>query len=263
MRPTPSRRPSSPEPVVATASAHRPGRSRLLARAGVVLLPTLVLAACGGGSAGPEAAAPAPSALPAQTATPTPSAPEVVEDEAEETSADEAPEEGSAAGTASPEEEPEVWATFTEEPGRLPPRDAEEAFADDPRVETVRAFNEEFARAASAGDPQRPEFVALVAPEGYDALLDYLGEEFGKQYPGPLPFTLLDVADGQEAGTASVQGCIVSSGFALGAEGMTGQTVTPIEYALVTDPATEGWLVEAIWAGAYDCSTVTVEARAW
>ncbi|WP_134772087.1 hypothetical protein [Ornithinimicrobium flavum] len=263
MRPTPSRRPSSPEPVVSSLSGAGPVRHRLLTRAGALLVPTLLLAACGGGSAASDDPVSGPVALPSQTATPTPSAPAASEDAAEESSADEGAAEESSAATGASEDEPEVWATFTEEPGRLPPRDAEEAFADDPRVAAVRTFNEEFARAATAGDPQRPEFVALVAPEGYDALLDYLGEEFGKRYPGPLPFTLLDVADGPEDGTASVQGCIVSSGFALGTEGVTGQTVTPIEYALVTDPATEGWLVEAIWAGAYDCSTVTVEARAW
>lgn len=225
-----------------------------------VLTLTLLLAACGGGDAGADQAdLPAPTALAPQTASPTPAdaAEEETEDAAEPDDASASADEGS--------EDPgtDVWATFTEEPGPLPPEDAEEAFGDDPRVQVVRAFNEEFARAATAGDPQRAEFVALIAPEGYDALMDYLGEEFGKNYPGPLPFTLLDVTDGDEEGTASVQGCIVSSGFALGPEGMTGQSVTPIEYALVSDPASEGWLVEAIWAGAYDCSTVAVEAKAW
>lgn len=226
---------------------------------------TLLLAACGGAEAGAESdALPTPTALSPRTAEPTPTAAaeeesEEPDEDADEDDGDEATDgadTGSDAGS-------DTWATFTDEPGPLPPEDAEEAFGDDPRVQTVRTFNEEFARAATANDPQRAEFVALIDPDGYDALLDYLGEEFGKTYPGPLPFTLLDVVEGEEDGTASVEGCIVSDGFALGEEGVTGQSVTSIEYALVEDPAAEGWLVEAIWAGSYDCSTVTVESRAW
>lgn len=166
-----------------------------------------------------------------------------------------------AAGTTG--EEPEVWATFTDEPGPIAPSGGAEAFADDPRVELVTTFNEEFARAATANDPRRPEWLATLNEDSYDTLMEFFGEEFGKTYPGPLPFSVLSVEDGEEEGTASVQGCIISEGFALGPEGITGQSVTPLEYALVQDPATEGWLVDAVWAGAYDCSTTTVEARAW
>lgn len=223
---------------------------------------TLLLAACGGAEAGgADDALPTPTAL-SGTAAPTPGDADA-EESAEPTDGDDEDADDEEEADDEVSGEPDTWATFTEEPGPLPPGDAEEAFGDDPRVQTVLAFNEEFARAATANDPQRAEFVALIDPGGYDALLDYLGEEFGKTYPGPLPFTLLDVVDGEEEGTASVEGCIVSDGFALGQEGFTGQSVTSIEYALVEDPAAEGWLVEAIWAGSYDCSTVTVEARAW
>lgn len=225
----------------------------------------LLLAACGGADAAQDDTLPSPNALASETAEPTPDA--AADDEPEETEEEtedaEESEDADDDGATEEDAEPEVWATFTEEPGPLPPADAEEVFGDDERVQAVRTFNAEFARAATANDPQRAEFLATIAPEGQDGLMDYLGEEFGKNYPGPLPFTLLDVTDGDEEGTSSVQGCIISSGFALGAEGMTGQSVTSIEYALVADPAEEGWLVEAIWAGDYDCSTVTVEARAW
>lgn len=228
------------------------------ARLTALLLPALLLAACGSAddvSSGPAAVTPVQLA----TATPTPSAagPAESADPTEETDDDET--------TADEEDpgEPGTWATFTEEPGMIPRTDGDEVFADDPRVVAVRAFNEEFARAATAGDPQSPGWLATLDPAGYEGLMDVLGEEFGKQYPGPLPFSVIDVTE-LEDGSGSVQGCLVSEGFAMGPEGVSGSTVTPIEYALTAHPEEEGaWLVQAMWAGAYDCSAVDVEGTAW
>lgn len=238
-----------------------PERPRAVALAALPL--ALLLAACGGGGqAGPSDALPSPTPLAPATKAPATTAPEV--DEGTEDSSSPAPTGGEGAdGAGTTGEEPEVWATFTQDPGPIAPTDGAEAFGDDPRVQVVTTFNEEFARAATDDDPRRPEWLATLNQDSYDTLMEYFGEEFGKTYPGPLPFAVLGVEDGPEEGTASVHGCIVSEGFALGGDGMTGQRVTPIEYALVQDPATEGWLVDAVWAGAYDCSTTTVEARAW
>ncbi|GAA5159320.1 hypothetical protein [Ornithinimicrobium tianjinense] len=225
-------------------------------RPDAALLPALALAlsACGGDEAGADPAA----AVPVQLSTSAPAAPSDTDDEDEaETTADDA------AATTGPAGEPDTWATFTEEPGQLPPADGATAFADDPRVLAVREFNAEFARAASENDPQRAAWLATLDPAGYEDLMAMLSEEFGKQYPGPLPMTVVDVAE-LEDGTGSVQGCIISEGFATGGEGYTGSTITSVEYALVPDPSEEGsWLVQKIWAGAYDCSSVDVEATAW
>lgn len=227
-------------------------------RLAALLLPVLLLGACGGAeatSSDPAAATPVQLA----TATPTPAAAPSTE------SADPDVEETAADGTVADGDpgEPGTWATFTEEPGMIPRTDGDEVFADDPRVVAVRAFNAEFARAATAGDPQSPGWLATLDPAGYDGLMAVLGEEFGKQYPGPLPFRVIDVTE-LEDGSGSVQGCLVSEGFAMGPEGVTGSTVTPIEYALTAHPDEEGaWLVQAMWAGAYDCSAVDVEGTAW
>lgn len=250
LSPTPSR------------NAHRPGVPAR--RFGLLVLPlALLLGGCAATGSGEEAdatddAAVTPSALTSATAEPTPSpTPSPPPTDAGEDAT--APEDGDGDDV----EDPEVWATFTAEPGQTP-GDVSEAFADDPRLQAVLTFNEEFARAVTANDPQRAQWLATLDESNYDALMDYLGDEFGKEYPGPLPFTPVDVGPGSEEGTASVQGCIISAGFALGPEGVTGATVTSIEYALVEDPAEpDAWLVEAMWAGAYDCSTTNVPGRLW
>lgn len=222
----------------------------------------LLLTACGGAEEGSPADPAAPTPVQLSTAPPTPTAPsgETAEAEtADDSAGGEEDEEGAAAGAS----DPGTWATFTEEPGMIPRTDGDEVFADDPRVVAVRTFNEEFARAATAGDPQSPGWLETLDPEGYDGLMAVLGEEFGKQYPGPLPFSVIDVTE-LEDGSGSVQGCLVSEGFAMGPEGVTGSTVTPIEYALSAHPEQEGaWLVQAMWAGAYDCSAVDVEGTTW
>lgn len=248
---------------IPSRSAHRPGAPAR--RSGLLLLPlALMLGACAGDGAGAgggaDDATVTPGALTSGTAGPTPS-PTPSQPPADDDDVTTGPEDASEGEDDL--DEPEVWATFTAEPGQTP-GDVSEAFADDPRLQAVLTFNEEFARAVTANDPQREQWLATLDENNYDALMDYLGDEFGKEYPGPLPFTPLDVGPGSEEGTASVQGCLISSGFALGAEGVTGATVTSIEYALVEDPADpDAWLVEAMWAGAYDCSTTDVPGRLW
>lgn len=240
-------------------------RSRELRPALLALPLALMLSACGGGQDGDDtvgATAPVtPGALAGNThtATPTPT-PEPTDDEGDDADATAGEEE-----LEDPDEveDPEVWATFTAEPGQTP-GDVSEAFADDARLQAVLTFNVEFARAVTANDPRREAWLETLDESNYEALMDYLGDEFGKEYPGPLPFTPLDVGDGSEDGTASVQGCIISSGFALGPDGATGATTTSIEYALVEDPAEpDAWIVHAMWAGAYDCSMTDVPARLW
>lgn len=231
-----------------------------------VLALALLLSACGGedGDATGDPDVVRPVEL--TTSTPAPTTAGTADDEDDE---DEATQEEDGTGgddTGVPDDaaaqEPDTWATFTQEPGEIPRADGDEVFADDPRVQAVREFNAEFARAATAGDPQRAEWLATLDPAGYEDLMAILGEEFGKQYPGPLPFTVLDVTE-LEDGTGSVQGCIISEGFALGPEGVTGGTVTSIEYALTPGTQDDPWLVQAMWAGAYDCSAVDVEGVAW
>lgn len=244
-------------------------RSRELRPALLALPLALMLSACGGGQDGDatgDATAPvAPGALAGstQTAAPTPTPTPTPEPTDEGDDAD-----ATSVGGEEPQdpdeiEDPEVWATFTAEPGRTP-GDVSEAFADDARLQAVLTFNAEFARAVTANDPRRAAWLQTLDESNYEALMDYLGDEFGKEYPGPLPFTPLDVGDSSEDGTASVQGCIISSGFALGPDGATGATITSIEYALVEDPAEpDAWIVHAMWAGAYDCSMTDVPARLW
>lgn len=229
------------------------------------LLCVLLVAGCSDGEDLPEASPTAPGGGATASAAPAPTEPETTEPEPTtsepDVPTDDADETGGGVGDLG------TWATFTAEPPPVPRDDAEEVFGDDPRVQLVRTFNEEFARAATDGDPQHPEWVSTMSDEGYEQVMTVLEGEFGLTYPGPLPFTLLGVAE-LDDGTSSVQGCVMSAGFALGAgvedggEGFTGSVITPLEYSLVENPAGE-WLVDALYAGTYDCSTMTVEARTW
>lgn len=251
----------SPRPSPEVRPRRRPSRP-----AGLLLLPlALVLGACSDGStsSADDTATVTPGALAGSSETPTPT-PSATPDEAPGTEQPDGQTDDPAVDDPDQDpEDPEVWATFTEEPG-FAPGDVSEAFADDARLQAVLTFNQEFARAVTADDPQRADWLATLDEGNYEALMDYLGDEFGKEYPGPLPFTPLDVGPGDGDDTASVQGCIISSGFAVGPEGVTGATVTSIEYALVQDPMqADAWLVHAMWAGAYDCATTDVPARLW
>lgn len=255
----------------------REGRRRAATPA-LTLAMALTLAACGGDD---DVARSSPSALSAdggddapataevEPTTAEPTGSEADTEDSEDTAADaegsgDADEE--AEGSADGEDgEPDTWATFTEEPPPVAMDPGE--LADDPRVQAVTRFNEQLARAATADDPERPEWLATLNEDSLPTLRENFAEEFGRTYPGPLPYEVLDVQD-LEDGTASVQGCLVTDGFSVGpvgeGEGMTGMVVSSIEYSLVEDPAEEGaWLVDAIYAGAYDCSSTSVEARTW
>lgn len=228
----------------------------------------LTLAACGGDADVPQNT---PSALSSSSTTGSPTEDAAAETEAtteEPTGASESQDAESRDEDEQDEgagEEPGTWATFTEEPPPIAGGAAD--VADDPRAQAVTAFNEELARAATADQTDRPEWLATLNEDSLEALLDNFGDEFGRTYPGPLPFEALAVDD-LDDGTASVQGCMVTDGFSVGpvgeGEGMTGIVVSSIEYSLVEDPGDEGaWLVDAIFAGAYDCSSISVEARTW
>ncbi|WP_299519476.1 hypothetical protein [uncultured Serinicoccus sp.] len=242
-----------------------PARARLLA---CCALP-LVLGACGGSSGVPESSPTALSSDDAVAATDEPTteeaAPTSAETAPEEQATDEASEDEGDGEDEGAEDLPDTWATFTAEP---PPLVVEEGeLDDDPRVRAVGRFNEAFARAATADDPRDEGWLATLDEDGHDGLVEVFVEEFGRAYPGPLPFTPLQVTE-LEDGTWSVQGCMVTDGFSADPsrsdDGMTGLEVSSIEYSLVDDPGAEGdYLVEALYSGTINCSTTEVETRSW
>lgn len=246
-----------------TMTTPLPRRRWRLLTAGVVL--PLVLGACGTSSDVPESS---PTALASDDAIPTSAEPtgeesEPTTEEAQESTADE--ESADEEGVAAEDDQPETWATFTAEP---PPVSVEAGeLEEDPRVQAVVRFNEAFARAATADDPRDEEWLATLDESGHDALVEVFEEEFGRAYPGPLPYAPLQVTE-LEDGTWSVQGCMVTDGFSADPsrsdDGMQGLEVSSIEYSLVTDPDDEEeYLVEALYSGALNCSTTEVETRSW
>ncbi|GAA4879400.1 hypothetical protein [Serinicoccus chungangensis] len=226
----------------------------------------LLLGACGTSDDVPQSSPTALSSDDAAPATDEPTTEEPTATSAEPTGeeTDEEPPSEGAEGEGA-EDRPETWATFTAEP---PPLVVEEGeLDDDPRVLAVARFNEAFARAATADDPQDQDWLATLDEDGLEGLVEVFEEEFGRAYPGPLPFTPLQVTE-LEDGTWSVQGCMVTDGFSADPsrsdDGMTGLEVSSIEYSLVNDPGAEGdYLVEALYSGTINCSTTEVETRSW
>ena len=230
----------------------------------VAVLP-LVLAACGTSDDVPQSS---PSALTPQqesTKEPTTEETEAEPTTEEATETGEAADEGQDEDAAGSTDRPDTWATFTAEP---PPVSADpEELAGDPRVEAVQRFNETFARAASADEARDEEWLATMDEDGYDGIMEILGEEFGRAYPGPLPYAPLSVSE-IEDGTWSVQGCMVTDGFSVesagSGDGVTGLEVSSVEYELVEDPDDDGaYLVQALYAGLLNCSTTEVETDSW
>lgn len=242
-----------------------PARARLLAGCALPLL----LGACGTSSDVPESSPTALSSDDAAAGTGEPTTEDAAPtsahtSEQEQTTGEEQTTEEEASQDAA-EDRPDTWATFTAEP---PPLAVEEGELDeDPRVLAVERFNEAFARAATADDPQDQDWLATLDEGGLQGLVEVFEEEFGRAYPGPLPFTPLQVTE-LEDGTWSVQGCMVTDGFSADPsrsdDGMTGLEVSSIEYSLVDDPGAEGdYLVEALYSGTINCSTTEVETRSW
>ncbi|WP_298888657.1 hypothetical protein [uncultured Serinicoccus sp.] len=237
-----------------------PARARLLAGCALPLL----LGACGTSSDVPESSPTALSSDDAAAGTDEPTTEEAAPTSEETSEEQQSPEEEQSSGEAA-EDRPDTWATFTAEP---PPLVVEEGELDeDPRVLAIERFNEAFARAATADDPRDEGWLATLDEAGHEGLVEVFEEEFGRAYPGPLPFTPLQVTE-LEDGTWSVQGCMVTDGFSADPsrsdDGMTGLEVSSIEYSLVDDPGAEGdYLVEALYSGTINCSTTEVETRSW
>src|SRR5690606_23115007 len=132
---------------------------------------------------------------------------------AESTSAPEpSPEETSDAvtSTAAPDASD---TTGTPPPPAAAPSGDDGQWDDDPRVEIVREWAEEYARAATAGDPAREEWPGTMTGEAREDRMALIETGRGWPYPGPAPFTVTE-AGARDNGRAAVEACVLARGFA-------------------------------------------------
>lgn len=231
------------------------GRSLLRPLTGLLAAAAL-LAACGGADEDPAG----PTSLGVRS----PSVSTPGDDATSITAAaTEAPETSDAsATTAVPDAADE---TGTPPPPAAAPSDEEE-WDDDPRAEIVREWAEEYARAASAGDPDREDWLETMTGEAVEDRMLLIEDDLGWRYPGPVPLTVTQVVD-REEGTAAVEACVLARGFA--EDPATGaapeeELVYPMEFHLrAADDDADDYVITGIYLGNQTCNGTEIERNAW
>jgi hypothetical protein len=236
------------------ASSRRPSLRPLTGAAGLAAL-ALLVAGCGGTddeAAGPTNLGTRPTSVEA--------------DAAESTSAPEpSPEETSDAVTSTAAPDPSDT-TGTPPPPAAAPSGDDGQWDDDPRVEIVREWAEEYARAATAGDPDLEDWLDTMTGEAREDRMALIETDLGWHYPGPVPFTVTQVVD-RDNGRAAVEACVLARGFA--ADPATGappedELVYPFEFHLeATDDDRDDYVITGIYLGNQSCNGIDIERSAW
>ncbi len=150
--------------------------------------------------------------------------------------------------------------TGTEVP---PPPPGEEVstpdYSQDPSALVVQQWAQEYARAASDSDPERPDFLALMTDDGAAAAREVLEPDLGWDFPGPLPLTVLSVTG--EGDPTTVEACVLVSGYA--ADPATGEPGMVRRQRTLVFEVTMEDRVDAVFAGTTNCETVDVEGTPW
>ncbi len=135
-------------------------------------------------------------------------------------------------------------------------------FEDEVPVKVARRWAAAFATAVNDGDRELQALAPLTTAEGLDRMVGYGAEDAGLFYPGPLPFTPVDVrVDGT---AAQVPMCLWAEGFAL--ERKTKQPPKPrlVAGAALTMAKQGGsWKVDDLVEDDVDCSRINVKGRGW
>jgi hypothetical protein len=136
-------------------------------------------------------------------------------------------------------------------------------YEDEAPVKVARRWAEVYATAVNDGDRRLRAIAPYTTPEGQERMVGYGAEDAGLFYPGPLPFTPLDVKVNRSTGTVPM--CMWLEGFALDR-----RTKQPPKPRLVSGANMQlqkqggKWKIEAVFtAGDLDCSQVSVKGRGW
>lgn len=154
----------------------------------------------------------------------------------------------------------------TPPPPAAAPHGDEGRWDDDPRVEIVREWAEEYARAATAGDPNLEDWLDTMTGEAREDRMALIETDLGWRYPGPVPLTVTQVVD-RDGGRAAVEACVLARGFA--EDPATGappedELVYPFEFHLrATDEERDDFVITGIYLGNQSCNGIDIERSAW
>ena len=169
-----------------------------------------------------------------------------------------------AKATDKPTESTSTSAAPTPTATPTPTEDPLSPFEDRPEVVALRSWADAAARDVNAGQRDFPTARQLqVDTEKVrsDVSVSWR-EDFGRYYPGPLPFTPVAVSGSKRE--SRVTTCVLSAGFALkkqGGQPAEKREVIPVVFTMARQGG--AWLLAGIVGGTADCGGVQVEEVQW
>lgn len=153
-------------------------------------------------------------------------------------------------------------ATPTTAPTAAPTQEPLSPFESRRPVQAARKFLAANGRAINARDPSMKELAPFVVPGVLGRFYGYAKADFGRYYPGPLPFT--PVAVRVSGSSASLPGCLWTAGWAQKRSTRLPdekRAVTPVNVSLRKLGAS--WKVADVRVRQGSCKGVAVKGVAW
>jgi hypothetical protein len=166
--------------------------------------------------------------------------------------------------TDDPTETASVTQTPTPTPTPTPTQAPLSPFEGKAPVKAARAWADALGRAVNSNTFTAATLGQVATPAGVKAseTVTRLDTSHGYQWPGPMPFTPVNVRAG--GGTARIAVCTYLRGWAI--DPKTGKLATPNKVGpamVVMKHTSNGWLFEALQVGSADCSGVVVTGVKW
>jgi hypothetical protein len=135
-------------------------------------------------------------------------------------------------------------------------------FEDRVQVEVARKWAAAAAKSSSADDKTMSRIKPFVTPSGLTKMQGYFAEDIGKLFPGPVPFTPINVR--VEGGTAKVPMCMWTGGFAVDPKTKKPTDARRIDAGVFLMVRSGGkWKINDMVYAPHDCSKVVVKGRAF
>jgi hypothetical protein len=135
-------------------------------------------------------------------------------------------------------------------------------FEADPAVKAARAFAVQSGRAVNAGSMSYQPWLTLMTPRARSLRAEYIKEDLGQKYPGPLPFTPTFVST--KGSVATIKACAWVEGWGLNPR--TGKParkrqVLPVAFDMRRSGRT--WLFNELTDSSFSCDGVIVKGRSF
>ena len=136
-------------------------------------------------------------------------------------------------------------------------------FEDEPTVKVARKLARAAALSVNKGDRSMNRIRPFVTDAGLSNFRRYFDEDFGRLFPGPLPFTPVGVRD-LGGGRAEVPMCVWLDGFTVDKKSkapVKARNVVAGKFTLVRQGG--GWRVDAMIGENRSCDKTAVKGRAF